>query len=100
MRPKRCGSSIPSRDAMNLLSFELATEQCSVALLVDGELHQLAASGNRPSREILKMASELIAEAQLSRHDMDALAFGRAPGAFIGLRTAAAVVYGLAFGAE
>lgn len=85
---------------MNLLSFELATEQCSVALLVDGELHQLAASGHRPSREILKMASELMAEAELSLHDMDALAFGRGPGAFTGLRIAAAVVQGLAFGAE
>src|SRR5690606_35427924 len=100
MRPKRCGSSIPSRDAMNLLSFELATEQCSVALLADGELHQLAATGNRPSREILKMARELLAEAELSLHDMDALAFGRGPGAFTGLRIAAGVVQGLAFGAE
>ncbi|HEX7048361.1 MAG TPA: tRNA (adenosine(37)-N6)-threonylcarbamoyltransferase complex dimerization subunit type 1 TsaB [Gammaproteobacteria bacterium] len=85
---------------MNLLAFELSTEHCSVALLVDGELQQLAEKGNRPSRRILAMADELLAEAGLRATEMDAIAFGRGPGAFTGLRIAAGVAQGLAFGAE
>lgn len=84
---------------MNLLAFELSTEQCAVALLIDGELHQLADQGNRPSRRILAMADELLAEAGLRVAEMDAIAFGRGPGAFTGLRIAAGVAQGLAFGA-
>lgn len=85
---------------MNLLAFELATERCSVALLVDGEMHQLADSGNRPSRRILAMADELLTEAGLQPSALDAVAFGRGPGAFTGLRIAAGVAQGIAFGAD
>ncbi|HEX7030982.1 MAG TPA: tRNA (adenosine(37)-N6)-threonylcarbamoyltransferase complex dimerization subunit type 1 TsaB [Gammaproteobacteria bacterium] len=85
---------------MNLLAFELSTERCSVALLLDGEVRQRAETGNRPSRRILAMADELLAEAGLRVTEMDAIAFGRGPGAFTGLRIAAGVAQGLAFGAE
>lgn len=85
---------------MNLLAFELSTDLCSVALLVDGESRQLAEKGNRPSRRILAMADELLVEAGLRVTAMDAIAFGRGPGAFTGLRIAAGVAQGLAFGAE
>lgn len=85
---------------MKLLAFELATERCSVALLDGGEVHQLADTGNRPSRRILAMADELLGEAGLHPPELDAIAFGRGPGAFTGLRIAAGVAQGLAFGAE
>lgn len=85
---------------MNLLAFELATERCSVALLVHGELRQRADEGTRPSRQILGMAHELLQQANLPVTAMDAIAFGRGPGAFTGLRIAAGVVQGLAFGAD
>lgn len=85
---------------MNLLAFELATERCSVALLVNGERRQRADDGTRPSRRILVMAHELLQEADLPLSAMDAVAFGRGPGAFTGLRIAAGVVQGLAYGAD
>jgi len=85
---------------MNLLAFELSTERCSVALLEDGDVRQLAETGNRPSRRILAMADELLAGAERHLAELDAIAFGRGPGAFTGLRIAAGVAQGLAFGAE
>lgn len=85
---------------MNLLALELSTDLCSVALLVDGEVRQLADEGNRPSRRILAMADELLAEGGLHVAELDAVAFGRGPGAFTGLRIAAGVAQGLAFGAD
>lgn len=85
---------------MNLLAFELSTDLCSVALLIDGDVRQLADEGNRPSRRILAMADELLAEGGLHVAELDAIAFGRGPGAFTGLRIAAGVAQGLAFGAE
>lgn len=85
---------------MNLLAFELSTEHCSVALLEDGELTQLAETGNRPSRRILAMADQLLADADRHITELDAIAFGRGPGAFTGLRIAAGVAQGLAFGAD
>ncbi|HEX6928730.1 MAG TPA: tRNA (adenosine(37)-N6)-threonylcarbamoyltransferase complex dimerization subunit type 1 TsaB [Gammaproteobacteria bacterium] len=85
---------------MNLLAFELSTELCSVALLLDGEVRQRAETGNRPSRCILAMADELLGNAGMRVTGLDAIAFGRGPGAFTGLRIAAGVAQGLAFGAE
>lgn len=85
---------------MDLLAFELSTERCSVALLEDGNMHQRAETGNRPSRRILAMADELLACAGRHLAELDAIAFGCGPGAFTGLRIAAGVAQGLAFGAD
>ena len=85
---------------MNLLAFELSTERCSNPLLVDGDIRQQAETGNRPSRRILVMANDLLQSAGLRAVQLDAVAFGRGPGAFTGLRIAAGVAQGLAFGAD
>jgi tRNA threonylcarbamoyladenosine biosynthesis protein TsaB len=86
---------------MKLLTLETSTEACSAALYLDGEVierYQLAPQQH--NLLILPMIESLLADAGLSLNQMDALAFGRGPGSFTGVRIAAGVVQGLAFGAD
>ncbi len=83
---------------MKILALDTSTEACSAALFIDGEIqarYQLAPREH--SRLILKMLDALLADADLSVGGIDAIAFGRGPGSFMGLRIAAGVVQGIAF---
>ncbi len=86
---------------LKLLALETATDACSVALYVDGSVaqrHELAPQQH--TRRVLPMVRELCAEAGLGLEQLDALAVGIGPGAFTGLRVAAAIAQGLAFAHE
>lgn len=86
---------------MNLLALETATEGCSVALYVAGEVRERFAVAPRRHAELtLPWAEALLAEAGLARRQLDAIAFGRGPGAFTGVRLAVAIAQGLALGLE
>lgn len=91
---------------MNLLALETATEACSVALLritADGRREVVARRRHAPRQQtelILPMVDEVLAEAGLALNALDALAYSRGPGAFTGVRIAAAVTQGLALGAD
>jgi len=82
---------------MKLLAFETATEACSVAVLVDGEVHERFGIAPRRHAELaLPWAEQLLAEAGMAKSQLDAIAVGRGPGAFTGVRLAIAIAQGIA----
>jgi tRNA threonylcarbamoyladenosine biosynthesis protein TsaB len=86
---------------LRVLAIDTSTEACSAALLwSDGEVRQRFVVTERGHADlILPMIDELLAEAGCRLKDLDGLAFGRGPGGFTGLRIAAGVIQGLAYGA-
>jgi tRNA threonylcarbamoyladenosine biosynthesis protein TsaB len=82
---------------MNLLAIETSTESCSVALVHGEEVIARSELAPRRHAELaLPMADALLAEAGLGRHALDAIAVGRGPGAFTGVRLGVALAQGMA----
>jgi tRNA threonylcarbamoyladenosine biosynthesis protein TsaB len=86
---------------LKLLAFDTSTETLSIACCAgDGApvREYSGAGGAQASAALIPAIEELLAEAGLTLQELDAIAFGRGPGSFTGLRTAAAVAQGLGFG--
>jgi tRNA threonylcarbamoyladenosine biosynthesis protein TsaB len=82
-----------------LLAFDTSTEAMAVALAGPNgcELWN-GPGGAQASAQLLPTIRQLLGRGGLALGDLQALAFGCGPGAFTGLRTACAVVQGLAEG--
>jgi tRNA threonylcarbamoyladenosine biosynthesis protein TsaB len=82
---------------MKLLAFETSTEACSVALLLDGAVHERFELAPRRHAELaLPWAEQLLAQAGIAKAQLDAIAIGRGPGAFTGVRLGVAIAQGIA----
>lgn len=94
--------SLTTPPPLNLLAIDTSTHLLSVGVttralpsrvwLRDGE------GGAQASALLIPLVMDLLAQADLTLADLDAIVYGRGPGAFTGLRTATAVVQGLAYG--
>ncbi len=86
---------------MKLLALETATEACSAAVWVDGAvLERYEIAPRRHAVLILPMVEAVLAEAGLTMNQLDAIAVGRGPGAFTGVRIAIGIAQGLAFAGD
>lgn len=84
-----------------ILALDTSTEACSCALNLDGEiLEDFAVIPRQHAQRILPMIRSLLDANGLRFTDLDAIAWGRGPGSFTGLRIAAGVTQGIALAAD
>lgn len=87
-----------------LLALDASSSACSAAVLLqraDSEprlVSRFALTPREHTRRLLPMVDEVLAEAGITPAELDAVAYGRGPGSFTGLRIAAGTAQGLAYG--
>ncbi|NOQ94951.1 MAG: tRNA (adenosine(37)-N6)-threonylcarbamoyltransferase complex dimerization subunit type 1 TsaB [Methylophaga sp.] len=83
---------------MNILALDTCTESCSAALLYNGELFERVEMTQRGHSDlILGMMDDVFKQAKTTVSTIDAVAFGRGPGSFTGVRVGVGVAQGIAF---
>jgi len=84
-----------------ILALDTATEACSAALLNQQQIDARFEIAPRDhTQRILPLVQELLQVQQLELTALDALAFGRGPGSFTGVRIGIGIAQGLALGAN
>jgi tRNA threonylcarbamoyladenosine biosynthesis protein TsaB len=82
---------------MNVLAIDTATEMLSLAVSVDGVVHERSQHvGQRHAEMVLGEIDALLARAGIALGDVHGIAYGAGPGSFTGLRIACGIVQGLA----
>jgi tRNA threonylcarbamoyladenosine biosynthesis protein TsaB len=83
----------------NVLALDTSSDYCSVSLFSKGKLTSISELAPRSHTQLLlPMAKQIVENSGLKLKDLDAIAFGCGPGSFTGLRIAAGVAQGLAYG--
>jgi len=86
--------------SVRILALDTATEACSAALLNGQQIDARFEIAPRDhTQRILPLVAELLQSQQLELTQLDALAFGRGPGSFTGVRIGIGIAQGLALGA-
>lgn len=86
---------------MRILAIDTATEACSAALWNDGNTSaHFELCPREHTQRILPIVQDILTQGGVSLTDLDALAFGRGPGSFTGVRIGIGIAQGLALGAE
>ena len=81
---------------MKILALDTATEALSVSLLVgDRQIDRYTEMERGHAEQLLPMVEQVMAEGGIVLGALDAIAFGRGPGGFTGVRLAASVAQGL-----
>ena len=82
-----------------ILALDTSSEGCSAALIKEGDVTSIYEVVPRDhTRKIIPMIQHVLKESSTRADQLDAIAFGRGPGSFTGLRIAAGVTQGLAYG--
>lgn len=82
-----------------ILSIETGTDICSVALANDGELMALRESdeGRDHAKKVALFVDELLRETGVQPDDIDAIAVGKGPGSYTGLRIGVSFAKGMCY---
>jgi len=84
---------------MKLLALDTSSLACSVALQIDDEiLDRHEEQAREHTRLLVPMIQAVLGEGEITLPELDAIVLGNGPGSFIGMRIAASVAQGLAFG--
>ncbi|MGB0468397.1 MAG: tRNA (adenosine(37)-N6)-threonylcarbamoyltransferase complex dimerization subunit type 1 TsaB [Pontibacterium sp.] len=84
-----------------ILALDTATDACSVALYRDGDIQDVfRVIPRQHTKELLPMVQQLLLDNGVKVSELDAIAVGRGPGSFAGIRIATGAAQGLAFGAQ
>jgi tRNA threonylcarbamoyladenosine biosynthesis protein TsaB len=85
---------------VKLLALDTSSTACSVALqLGDRTCERHEEQPREHTRLLLPMIRSVLDQGEIELSDLDAIVLGNGPGSFIGMRIAASVAQGLAFGA-
>jgi len=85
----------------NMIAIETATDACSVAMVLGGQVtqrHELIP--RQHSQRLMGMLEALYPGGDIRSAGVQAIVFGEGPGSFTGLRIAASAAQGLAFAAD
>lgn len=83
-----------------LLAFDTSGERLHVGVSVHGDIWVGEdAGGSQASANLIPCVRQVLGQAGIGLRELDAIAFGRGPGAFTGLRAACSAAQGLAWGA-